>query len=121
MIDINASRLEFARKIGIEKTLLVKGEDNTESITKQVIELLGDSPNITIECSGAELCLNVSISVTRDGGTVVMIGLNHNKVNVSLSSAACRELNLLGNRRYKNKFVLSINLNLKNLLTKFLE
>jgi len=105
MIDANKSRLEFARKVGIEKTLLVTREDSAESITKQVLQLLGHSPNITLESSGAELCLNVAIAATRDGGTVVMTGLNHHKVNVSLSSAANRQLNLIGNRRYRNTFV----------------
>jgi len=105
VIDVNKSRLEFAQKVGKEKTWLVTREDSAESITKQVVQLLGHSPNITLECSGVELCFNVAIAATRDGGKVVMTGLNHHKVNVSLSSAANRQLNLIGNRRYRNTCV----------------
>jgi len=108
VIDINENRLKFAEKMGISKTLLIKMNVETEALADQVIQLLGDSPNITLECSGAESSLNLAIYVTKDGGNVVMVGLNHRKVAVSLSSAACREVNLLGVKRYRHSFPLAI-------------
>jgi len=103
--DINENRLNFAKQMGVQKTLLIKPNMDTESLAQQVEELLGDSPNITLECSGAESSLNLAIYVTKDGGNVIMVGLNHNKVLVALSSAACREVNLLGIKRYRHRFV----------------
>jgi L-iditol 2-dehydrogenase len=93
--------------MGVNKTLLINPKSDTESLAQEVIELLGDSPNITLECSGAESSLNLAIYVTKDGGNVIMVGLNHNKVTVALSSAACREVNLLGIKRYRHRFVIT--------------
>jgi len=108
ILDVNESRLKFAQSLGIKKTLLVNTKLDTEALSDQVVSLLGDSPDITLECSGAEQSLNVAIYVTKDGGNVIMVGLNHNKITVALSSAACREVNLLGIKRYRHSFPLAI-------------
>ena len=108
ILDINENRLKFAQRMGIEKTLLINTKLDTEALAEEVVDLLGDSPDITLECSGAESSLNLAIYVTKDGGNVVMVGLNHRKVAVSLSSAACREVNLLGIKRYRHSFPLAI-------------
>lgn len=110
ILDINENRLKFAQEMGIKKTLLINTKLDTEPLADQVIGLLGDSPDVTLECSGAESSLNLAIYVTKDGGNVIMVGLNHRKVNVSLSSAACREVNLLGIKRYRHSFQLAIHL-----------
>lgn len=123
ILDINENRLKFARTIGIEKTLLVNTTQDTESLAEQVINVLGGSPDATIECSGAESSLNLAICVTKDGGNVIMVGINDSKVKVPLSSAACREVNLLGIKRYRHSFPLAIylvssgKLNVKPLIT----
>lgn len=124
ILDINENRLKFAQTIGIEKTLLVNTAVDTESVAEQVVQLLGGSrPDITIECSGAESSLNLAIFVTKDGGDVIMVGINDKKITVSLSSAACREVNLLGIKRYRHSFPLAIylvssgKLNVKQLIT----
>jgi L-iditol 2-dehydrogenase len=93
--------------MGINKTLLITPKLDSESVAQQVLELLGETPDITLECSGAESSLNLAIDVTRDGGNVIMVGVNRNKVTVNLSSAACREVNLLGIKRYRHRFVLN--------------
>lgn len=108
ILDINENRLKFAQQMGIEKTLLINTKLETEPLSEEVIELLGGCPDITLECSGAESSLNLAIYVTKDGGNVVMVGLNHRKVTVSLASAACREVNLLGIKRYRHSFPLAI-------------
>lgn len=109
ILDINENRLKFAERMGISKTILVNTKLETEDLAQKVVDLLGgNSPDITLECSGAESSINLAIYVTKDGGNVVMVGLNHHKVNVSLSSAACREVNLLGIKRYRHSFPLAI-------------
>ncbi|XP_054157943.1 sorbitol dehydrogenase-like [Oppia nitens] len=108
ILDINENRLKFAKEMGIEKTLLINTKLDTEALADEVVSLLGANPDITLECSGAESSLNLAIYVTKDGGNVVMVGLNHRKVTVSLASAACREVNLLGIKRYRHSFPLAI-------------
>ena len=108
ILDINEDRLKFAKQMGIDKTLLINMKLDTEDLAKQVVDLLGGNPDITLECSGAESSLNLAIYVNKDGGNVVMVGLNHRKVTVALASAACREVNLLGIKRYRHSFPLAI-------------
>ncbi|CAG2106416.1 unnamed protein product [Medioppia subpectinata] len=108
ILDINESRLKFAQQMGIDKTILIDTKLDTESLANEVIAILGDSPDITLECSGAESSLNLAIFVNKDGGNVIMVGINPRKVSVSLSSAACREVNLLGIKRYRHSFPLAI-------------
>jgi L-iditol 2-dehydrogenase len=93
--------------MGINKTLLLTPKLDSESIAQQVLELLGEAPDITLECSGAESSINLAIDVTRDGGNVIMVGVNQNKVIVNLGSAVNREVNSLGIKRYRHRFVLN--------------
>jgi len=123
ILDINEDRLAFAKSMGVANTICITAKSEQESVSQQVISLLGENPDITIECSGAESSLNLAIAITKDGGNVVMVGLNHKKVNVNLTSAACREVNLLGVRRYRHSFPIAIHLvssgliNVKPLIT----
>lgn len=123
ILDINEGRLAFAKSMGVTNTICITPKSEQESVSQQVISLLGENPDITIECSGAESSLNLAIAVTKDGGNVVMVGLNHKKVTVNLTSAACREVNLLGVRRYRHSFPIAIHLvssgkiNVKPLIT----
>lgn len=91
--------------MGISKTLVIDVKTDIDSLTKQVVQLIGENPSVTLECSGAELSINLAINVTKDGGDIVMIGISNKKVNVQLGSAACRQVNLLGIKRYLNRSV----------------
>ncbi|XP_054157010.1 sorbitol dehydrogenase-like [Oppia nitens] len=111
ILDINESRLNFAKQLGISKTILIDSKSEVSDLAKQVIDKFGgQSPHVTLECSGAEMSINLAIHVTRDGGDVVLIGVSNNKVNVNISSAAVRQVNLLGIKRYLNTFPLAIHL-----------
>ena len=102
-LDINESRLNFAKQLGISKTILIDSKAEVIGLGQHVIQQLGnESPHVTLECSGAEMSINLAIHVTRDGGDVVLIGVSNKSVNVNLSSAACRQVNLLGVKRYLN-------------------
>ena len=103
IIDINEQRLKFAKQIGIENTLCIDPNADNEDVMQQIFKIFGGSPDITIECSGAESSLTLAIFATKDGGNVILVGINHSKVTVPLASAACREVNLLGIKRYRNR------------------
>ena len=90
-------------------TLKINREDDTMAVVQKIKKCFGDLPDITMECTGVEACINVAISGTKEGGKVALVGLNHNKVSVSLSRAGFNELELIGVRRYKdNWFVFSL-------------
>ena len=93
----------MAHKLGIPNTLQINRGDDTNVVVKRVRQLFSELPDITMECSGVEACINIAIIGTKEGGKVGLIGLNHNKVSVQLSRAAFNELELIGVRRYKDK------------------
>lgn len=99
--DIYDDRLELARKLGVQHVLNVSGEKSAEQLTDSVIRLLGGRrADRTIECSGAELSLQLSILATRSCGVVSMVGLGADRATVPLVDAALREVDLHGCRSY---------------------
>lgn len=50
--DIDEKRLEMAKAVGADYTVLVKSRDGQE-VARQIEEVMGQKPEITIECSGA--------------------------------------------------------------------
>lgn len=81
---------------------MTPGTDDTTLIQK-VVEVLGQQPTITMECSGADQCIRLAIQVTISGGTVVMIGMGKPEINVPLINALAREVDIFGCFRYCNE------------------
>lgn len=61
--DIDEKRLELAKKIGADYTILVKSRDGQE-VAKQIEQVMGQKPEITIECSGAPPSIQTAIYVS---------------------------------------------------------
>lgn len=62
-IDLSAPRLEKAKEIGADFTIQVKGQ-SPEVLASMVESLLGCMPDITLECTGAESCIQTGIYVS---------------------------------------------------------
>lgn len=106
--DISQSRLDFAKKIGATHTLLVT--DNGETTAKQVVNLLGYMPNISIECSGAETSIQTTFFATMSGGVVVLVGLGRPFASLPIVNAAVREIDIRGIFRYANCYPAALSL-----------
>lgn len=61
-IDIDEKRLEMAKAVGADYTVLVKSRDGQE-VARQIEEVMGQKPEITIECSGAPPSIQTAIYV----------------------------------------------------------
>ena len=61
--DISAGRLEVAKSLGADHTVLV-GKEDAEVLASQIGSKLGSPPDITIECSGAESSIRLGIFVS---------------------------------------------------------
>ncbi|KFV66071.1 Sorbitol dehydrogenase, partial [Dryobates pubescens] len=61
--DLSASRLQKAKEVGADFTLQVKKESPRE-VASKVEALLGCKPEITVECTGAEACIQAGIYVS---------------------------------------------------------
>lgn len=54
----------MAKDLGADFQLLVKREDVPKQLAKRVEDMLGAQPHVTIECTGAESCVQTGIYVS---------------------------------------------------------
>lgn len=106
--DLFPERLSVAKELGADFQLTVKKEDKPEQLAERVAEKLGAQPNITIECTGVESCIQTAIYATRSGGVVVLVGLGPSMITVPLVNAAVREVDIRGVFRYCNTWPMAI-------------
>lgn len=71
--DLSASRLQKAKEMGADFTIQVKNETPKE-VASKVESLLGCMPEITVECTGVQACIQAGIyvSITCPQGRTVM-------------------------------------------------
>ncbi|XP_037551372.1 sorbitol dehydrogenase [Nematolebias whitei] len=100
--DLSAERLMMAKELGADFQLTVKREDGAQQLAKKVEDVLGAQPQVTIECTGVESCIQTAIYATCSGGVVVLVGLGADMTTVPLVSAAVREVDIRGVFRYCN-------------------
>ncbi|XP_050717224.1 sorbitol dehydrogenase-like isoform X2 [Eriocheir sinensis] len=58
--DIDENRLQVAKSMGADHTVLVKS-GAVETLAQKIKEEMGEMPNITVECSGAESSIRLGI------------------------------------------------------------
>lgn len=61
--DLFPDRLAKAKELGADFQVTVSKSDSPQQLAKKVEDLLGVQPQITIECTGAESCLQTAIYV----------------------------------------------------------
>eukprot|EP00058_Branchiostoma_floridae_P020933 XP_002606423.1 hypothetical protein BRAFLDRAFT_67675 [Branchiostoma floridae] len=105
--DIDSQRLEFARQMGAEVTVHVTSRDGRE-VADHVVQVLGCNPDVTIECSGAETSIHAGIYATEPGGVLMIVGLGRPMATIPLLDAALKEVDIRGNLRYANEYLLKI-------------
>ena len=103
--DINQSRLELAKELGADGTywIDVKKPFNDRAVAAEIVELMGGHPDCSIECSGVQTSQAMAIHATKAGGRVGIVGLGAPTNSVPLSSAAMREVDLIGVCRIKDE------------------
>uniref|UniRef100_A0A803WEM3 Sorbitol dehydrogenase n=1 Tax=Ficedula albicollis TaxID=59894 RepID=A0A803WEM3_FICAL len=107
--DLSASRLQKAKEVGADFTIQVKKETPQE-VAAKVESVLGCMPEITVECTGVQACIQAGIYATRSGGTLVLVGLGPEMVTVPIVNAAVREVDVRGIFRYCNTWPVAISL-----------
>lgn len=104
--DINQSRLALARSLGADGTYWIdisKPFEDRKVAAEIVQQMGGMMPDRTIECSGVETSQSMAIHATKSGGKVAIVGLGSPMNRVPLSSAAMREVDLIGVCRIKDE------------------
>lgn len=74
--DLSASRLQKAKEVGADFTIQVKNETPQE-VASKVESVLGCMPEITVECTGVQACIQAGIYVSTpcSGGRQVMMSV----------------------------------------------
>lgn len=65
--DIVAERLAVAKSLGANHTFLIEKERSEKENIRLVHEMMGEMPDKTIDCSGAESTSRMAILATRSG------------------------------------------------------
>lgn len=111
-MDINASRLNFARTylapfplrtIALTPKPCDSDEDNLDWSQRTVAKLegVGEADHV-FECTGAETCVQMAVLLARRGGCVVLIGMGASKQTLPVDVIGTREVDVKGNFRYAN-------------------
>lgn len=89
----DAGRLDAALSLGASGALDVTETDNVHDATA---DLLGDEPDLVIECSGAGAAAPMLLDVVARGGRYCQMGLFGREVSLDLDTVCYKELTLTG-------------------------
>ena len=91
--DIDRTRLETAKNIGADETLLLSGNDLVKEILRQTE---GRGVDVVLEAVGRQETIAASIASVRKGGTVTLIGNISPEVKIPLQAVVSRQIRLQG-------------------------
>ena len=102
-VDVFDNKLERAKGFGATHTInsksLPRGEG--DAVSAAVSNYLGGAlADVVFECSGAEPCINSGVLSTKNGGTMVQIGMGKNYINFPLAEVSGKEMSVIGCFRY---------------------
>ena len=91
--DIDSTRLNLARTLGVDEALTLSGSELTREILKQTG---GYGADVVLEAVGRNETIATAIDSVRKGGTVTLIGNITPKVELPLQKVVSREIRLQG-------------------------
>ncbi|GAA5894351.1 hypothetical protein JCM5296_005146 [Sporobolomyces johnsonii] len=113
-VDIREPQLQFAKDNGLvddyfvwpqppkDGTRLAYSKRCTEEMQKRFgfTERGPAGVDLVVDCSGAEVCIQMGIFLLRHGGQLVHVGTGPSDVNVPVSTVLVKELTIKGSFRY---------------------
>ncbi|KAJ6045181.1 uncharacterized protein N7446_003383 [Penicillium canescens] len=108
-VDISQSRADFARTFGADDVFVPPpkpdGKDScawSEELARVMKEKfdLGEGPDVVLEATGAEACIQTGVHLTKKGGTYVQAGMGRENVVFPITTACIRDLTIRGSIRY---------------------
>ena len=91
--DIDETRLQRAKSIGADDTLLLSGGELVKEVLRRT---QGRGVDLVLEAVGREETIAASISSVRKGGTVTLIGNISPEVKIPLQVVVSRQIRLQG-------------------------
>ncbi|KAJ5731739.1 uncharacterized protein N7483_006247 [Penicillium malachiteum] len=108
-VDISRSRADFALTFGADDVFVPppkpEGRDDSlwnEEVAKIMKERfnLGEGPDVVLEATGAQACIQTGIHLTKKGGTYVQAGMGREDVVFPITTACIRDHHIRGSIRY---------------------
>jgi D-xylulose reductase len=100
-VDVNASRLEFARKFAATGTFQPQSDTPGEIANKiKEIHNLDGGADTVLEATGVEVCISTGIRVLKEGGTFIQAGLGKPDIQFPITTLSEKELTMKGCFRY---------------------
>ncbi|KAE8447695.1 hypothetical protein EG329_010502 [Mollisiaceae sp. DMI_Dod_QoI] len=101
-VDVNSSRLEFAKNFAATETFLPSRDDSAEESARKIIAMNGleEGADVVLEATGVEICIETGIFALRRGGTFIQAGLGKSKVQFPIVKLSEKEINMKGCFRY---------------------
>ncbi|KAL4236257.1 hypothetical protein ACF0H5_004644 [Mactra antiquata] len=107
VMDLNESRLKLAKSMGADVTLVPTTKD-ARGLADEIEQCMNGKPTISLECSGAPLCVQSSIYATDSGGCVLCIGLGPDDVTIPFVDAVLREVDVKAINTYPNCYPIAL-------------
>jgi L-iditol 2-dehydrogenase len=105
--DVVPGRLDLARRLGATAII----DARTESVVDAVLALTdGLGVDSAIECSGAPVAQEAGILSLKRGGTLVLVGLGSDRLDITAAPIGARELDVRGVFRYANTYPAAVKL-----------
>ncbi|KAK9994405.1 hypothetical protein SO802_024108 [Lithocarpus litseifolius] len=111
IVDVDDCRLSIAKNLGADETIQVS--TNIQDVGEEVVKIqsaMGSGIDVSFDCVGLNKTTSTALNATRSGGKVCLIGLAQSETTVPLTSAAVREVDVIGIFRYRNTWPLCIEL-----------
>ncbi|VVA37062.1 PREDICTED: sorbitol [Prunus dulcis] len=109
--DVNDHCLSVAKALGAHE--IVKVSTNIEEVAEEVAkikEAMGTRVDVSFDCAGFNKTMATALSATGSGGKVCLVGMGQRELTLPLTSAAAREVDVIGIFRYKNTWPLCLEL-----------
>ena len=105
--DIDATRLDLARSLGVDQAFNLSGPDLTSAILNQTS---GFGADVVLEAVGRSETIATGIDCVRKGGTVTLIGNITPKVEIHLQKVVSRQIRLQGSAASSGEYPQAIDL-----------
>lgn len=109
IVDVENHRLSVAKDLGADAT--VKVSTDLKDVAEEVAlihKAMGAGVDVTFDCAGFDKTMTTALGATGAGGKVCLVGMGHGMMNVPLTPAAAREVDVIGVFRYKNTWPLCL-------------
>ena len=105
--DRIAPRLDRARVAGADTVILSSESDVVSEVSRATD---GEGPTVVIDATGAAALIRTAVDVVAHAGTVVVVGISQESVEIPVALFTRKELTLAGSRNNAHRFPDSIDL-----------